>query len=513
MTPLLTKTTIILALSLFLISNICVESGKVGSCNVLAGQTTDPFTLLDSAVPALETDCSFGVSWSDYDGDSFPDLFVTRWWPGQTRLNALYHNSGDGTFTKITDQIPARDANALGVTWGDYDNDGDDDLFAASFMPTPSGSNNRLYRNDGNGTFTKIVDDPAATDFGFSVHALFGDFDNDGDLDLLVGNHSARVASEVYYYRNEGSVFVRVPLAEVGLITGDFGAVQACDVDADRDLDFVYARNQLTSRFYLNDGDGTFTSVDNVISADSTRSYCWGDYDSDGDFDLCGMNNWTDGPVIYRNDGKGGFDKLLMGLSDTSLSAADGKPHWADYDNDGDLDLLIVNQGERYARAPSVLFSNSGGSFERVVNSVVTTDSGASSGAAWADYDRDGDLDLYVARTDFGRNALYRNEVGSANSWVSVKCVGTTSNRSGIGAKVRVKAKIKGHDVWQLRQLSSQSGFLGQDEMRAHFGLGDAATIDSLVIEWPSGVTDVCVSVVPRQALTVEEGSTRPNPR
>jgi hypothetical protein len=506
------KTIFILTLSLILISLISVESGRLASGIVLADDQADPFTLLDSAAPSIEADCSFGVSWNDYDDDSYPDLFVTRWWPGQTRLNALYHNNGDGTFRKVTDLIPTQEANALGVTWGDYDNDGDDDVFLASFMPSPSGSNNRLYRNDGDGAFTKIVDGPVVTDFGFSVHALFADFDNDGDLDLMVGNHSARIASEVYYYRNEVGGFVRVPLDEIGLIPGDFGAVQVCDVDSDRDLDFVYARNQLTSRFYLNDGDGTFTSVDNVISTDSAGAFCWGDYDNDGDFDLCGMNSRSEELLLYRNDGKGGFERGLIRPTDTMLAGADGKPYWVDYDNDGDLDLLIVNQGERYMPMRSVLLTNSGGAFERVTNSVITTDSGASSGAAWADYDRDGDLDLYVARTNFGRSALYRNEAGSAGNWVSVKCVGNTSNRSGIGAKVRVQAKINGHGVWQLRQISSQSGFFGQDEMRAHFGLGDAALIDSLVIEWPSGMTDVRTKIASRQALTITEGSTGTTP-
>ena len=148
-----------------------------------------------------------------------------------------------------------------------------------------------------------------------------------------------------------------------------------------------------------------------------------------------------------------------------------------------------------------------------MVNSVIEADSGASSGAAWADHDRDGDLDLFVARTNFGRNALYRNDVGSVNNWVSIKCVGASSNRSGIGAKVRIKATINGNQIWQLRQISSQSGFMGQDEMRAHFGLGDALMIDSLIIEWPGGGTDIRTNITSRQFLTIREGSTRTAPR
>jgi len=134
------------------------------------------------------------------------------------------------------------------------------------------------------------------------------------------------------------------------------------------------------------------------------------------------------------------------------------------------------------------------------------TDTDVSSGAAWADYDRDGDLDLFIANTNFGQDALYRNEIGNKNNWISIKCVGTDGNRSGIGAKVRIKANIGGNEVRQMREISSQTGFFGQDEMRAHFGLGDAAIVDSIIVEWPGGpIVSHLAGIEINQYLTIAE--------
>jgi len=503
-------------LSLLVMFEVWADSGDNSTANQRAVKENqyDPFVKADSVIPLPEKECSFGVSWADFDADSFPDLFVSSWWPSEIRFNAMYHNNGDGTFSKISDQAPAHEGNALAVVWGDFDNDGDNDLFMARFVPNVSGTNNRMYLNDGRGNFTQVQDSPVVTDTSYSVHAISADFDNDGDLDLLVGNHCARVACEAFYYRNNRGVFDRIPLDSIGLASGDFGAVAAADIDDDGDLDFIHARNSLLSLFYMNRGDGTFESINNAISTDSARTYCWGDFDNDSDFDLCAMNNWSDGPILYKNDGKGRFVKEFMGLIDTSLTTADGKPYAADYDNDGDLDLLIVNQGERYTAMPSILFKNLGdGRFSRVQNSIFEADSGASSGAAWADYDRDGDLDLFISRTNFDHSALYRNDLDTVNNWISVRCVGTNSNRSGIGAKIRVKAKIGGKDVWQLRQISSQSGFFGQDEMRAHFGLGDASEVDSLIVKWSGGGADILTNIDARQMISITQGMNPLSPR
>jgi enediyne biosynthesis protein E4 len=260
----------------------------------------------------------------------------------------------------------------------------------------------------------------------------------------------------------------------------------------------------LTSLCFANNGDGTFTSVSNAISTDSTRGFCWGDYDNDGDLDLCGGDEWAQGLILYRNDG-GVFTRLVVGADDTTTTAF-RKPSWADFDNDGDLDLFVTRQGAAYAPARSTLYINAGnGTFYTQTLSVIATDSGPSAGAAWADYDRDGDLDFFIVNTNSSFSALYRNEIGNANNWISIACAGTKSNRSGIGAKIRVVANIGGTEVRQLREISGQSAFFGQDEMRAHFGLEDAATIDSIIVEWPSGMIDILTNVAPNQFMTITE--------
>ena len=460
----------------------------------------DPFTRISDIAPVTDAECSFGAFWSDYDNDNYPDLFVTRWWQSGTHLNALYHNNGAATFTALVDQAPSQGDNSIGATWGDYDNDGFEDLFAARPRLNSPEAVNYLYRNSGDGSFTTITTDPAATDPGFCVHTAFADFDNDGDLDLLVGKHStpSHPSDGLGFYRNEGgAAFVCMDNGAVGLDTDDCGAIAIADFDNDGDIDLMHARNMLSTLYYSNDGDGTFTLVDNAVSQDSTRAFCCGDVDNDGDLDLFGGDDWSQALILYRNDGGGSYARILIDPDDTAANAM-RKPYLADFDNDGDLDLFVFKQGYMYAPAAPAIYINDGdGSFTRYYNSVMVSDSSPSSGAAWADYDRDGDLDVIVTNNNFTPNAFYRNDVGSLHNWISIKCVGTAGNRSGIGAKVRVKARIGGDDVWQLREISGQSGFLGQDEMRAHFGLGDAGVIDSIIVAWPGGPIVTYLTAVP----------------
>ncbi len=460
------------------------------------------FTRILDVAPVTEPGYWFGVCWVDYDNDQLPDLFLTQWWSTGTHYNALYHNDGDGAFSKITDQAPSQGANSLGATWGDYDNDGDEDAFVTR-PGIPTGDPlNYLYRNDGSGTFTAITTGPVVTDRGRSVHPVWGDLDNDGDLDLIVGNHN--LTGGLFYYRNDGGNFVRLSNTSTGLDTDDCGAVNLADTDGDGDLDFLHARNMLTSRFYVNQGTGIFAHASNAISTDNTRAYACGDYDNDGDLDLCGGEDWSQGLILYRNSGGGVFERVIIDPSDVT-SDISRKPYWVDYDNDGNLDLFVAKQGAMYAPAKSALYRNVGdGSLSKVSGSGLEVDALSSSGSAWADYDRDGDLDLFVANTNNTLNALYRNDNGSGNNWINIKCIGTVGNRSAIGAKIRVKATIGGTETWQLREISSQSGFFGQDEMRAHFGLGTAAVIDSIIVEWPGqSAKDVLVDVAVCQFLTI----------
>lgn len=478
------------------------------------------FERITEGVHVAYVECSFGVSWADYDNDGFPDLFIGNWrfhdddgfpdfsvnnvrFGGTFHWNAFFRNNTDGSFSKVPKQVLAVKGPSLGCTWGDYDNDGDPDLFMVN-PGARTGLPNVLYRNYGGNAFIEVADPPISTDKGFNIHVSFVDYDNDGDLDLFAANHAIRDTLGAFVYRNDDGRFVRVPVDDLGMEGEDVGAMVWCDADGDGDADLVYARNSLPSRYYRNNGDGTFASVSNAISTDSTGAYCWGDYDNDGDLDLCGGGSRSKGLIIYTNNGGAEFSRSYVDDTDT-LSRTMRRPHWVDYDNDGDLDLFVAKNAFPYNPAANALYENDGsGGFRSVNAGDIVTDLESSSGAAWADYDRDGDMDVYVASSNHTANAFYRNN-GSDNNWILVRYVGTNSNHSAVGAKIRVTARINGRDVRQLREISSQSAFFSQDEMIAHFGLGDASVIDSIRVEWTGGGVQSLTDIKSNQLLTIIE--------
>ena len=218
--------------------------------------------------------------------------------------------------------------------------------------------------------------------------------------------------------------------------------------------------------------------------------------------DLFVANYENQNNFLYRNNGDGTFTKITTGdiVTDGGQSVGSG---WGDYDNDGDLDLFVTNRwGE-----DNFLYSNNGdGTFTKVTTGNIVTDGSYSGGGSWGDYDNDGDLDLFVANGGGSsqNNFLYANN-GNSNRWINIKCVGTVSNTSAIGVKVRVKATINGTPVWQMREISGQTGYGSQNSLNAEFGLGDAAIIDSVKIEWPSGMVQVLTDVAVNQFLEVVE--------
>jgi len=233
----------------------------------------------------------------------------------------------------------------------------------------------------------------------------------------------------------------------------------------------------------------------------------WADLDNDGDLDVLvttgvlGMYH----DLLYRNDGAGAFTKVAGTAIDTPLTWSGGGG-WADFDNDGDLDLLI-GAYDGHNR----LFANDGeGSFARIDTGILSADGNYIMGIAWADYDRDGWPDVFTARNNYfgGNNCLYHNE-GGTNHWLNVRCIGTVSNRSAIGARVRARAVIGSHVVWQSREVSAQTGggSSGQSPFNVGFGLGDAEVVDSLVVSWPSGIVQVMTGVNSDQFLVVTEGA------
>jgi hypothetical protein len=295
----------------------------------------------------------------------------------------------------------------------------------------------------------------------------------------------------------------------------DYGTAAAwCDYDGDGDLDLFVPNYRATVNpagnvLYRNDGKGIFTDVSRESGLGErldSRGCAWADFDNDGYIDVFVANGDLYGnslgpnqaSCLYRNNRNGTFAKILEVALVTDRGISMGGA-WGDYDNDGFLDLFVVD-----ASGNNRLYHNEGdGAFARVTSGSLVNDGGQSQACAWGDYDNDGFLDLFVANQSNEPNFLYRN-TGNSNAWIKVRCVGTVSNRSAIGAKVRLKATIRGKPVEQLRELTGGDGRSGQT-LIAHFGLGDATIIDTLRIEWPSGIVQELHDVAPKQLLTVQE--------
>jgi hypothetical protein len=429
------------------------------------------FTKITSGAIVTNIDDFMNCSWVDFDNDGFLDLWASSQTIGHA--NYLYHNNRDGTFTRVPSaSIPPSMNHQHSAVWGDFDNDGFVDLFVSGgqdISGSPGQFRNVLYRNNGDGTFQLITNGIFASEVGQFHGAAWVDYDRDGFLDLFVTHH--------------GAVSGGVPDAK--------------------------------NRLYRNNGDGTFLKITNGIVVNDLGDYegrAWADYDNDGWPDLFVPNE--DGTNhLYHNEGNGTFTKV------TNSIVAEVGPSWVaawgDYDNDGLLDLFVVNGdlSEVIRNLHNFLYHNEGnGTFTKVTTGSIVEDlppAGAInfSGCAWGDYDNDGFLDLFVSQGlgdgDYS-NLLYRNN-GNSNSWLTVKLVGTASNRSAIGAKVRVKAFYRGASRWQLREISGGDGEGGQQPLEAHFGLGDATNIDQVRIEWPSGIVQTLTNPAPKQILTVVE--------
>jgi enediyne biosynthesis protein E4 len=444
--------------------------------------TSDP-VVSDSRTPV--------AAWGDFNNDGFIDLIASPY----NSSNLLYTNNGGGGFTRITTGPVALDSgSSFGCIWGDYDNDGALDLFVSVNV-----GNDWLYHNNGNGTFTKITGGPIVTSGGNGNNCAWGDYDNDGFIDLFVANSD----QNDFLYRNNGnSTFTRITTNAIALKPGNSQGASWGDYDNDGLLDLFVSRVNQPNLLYRNLGNGSFVAITNgLIVNESTASQgvSWGDYDNDGSLDLF-VANPNARNFLYRNNRDGSFTKITSGAIATDIGNAHGCS-WADYDNDGYLDLVVINR-----LGPSFLYHNNGdGTFLRVANGeALVTDGGEAFSGAWGDYNNDGFPDLFLAHLQTFNNALYRNN-GNSNHWITIKCEGRLSNRSAIGAKVRVKATIHDKVLWQRRDISGGGGLGSQNDLRAAFGLGDATKVEVVRVEWPSGMVQELANVAARQFLTVIE--------
>lgn len=452
------------------------------------------FELIDSCEILTDTGFSQGCSWADYNNDNFIDLFVTNNW---TPVNNLfYKNNGDGSFTKITNEIISNEGGrSNGCSWADYNNDGLIDLCVANV----NNQNNYLYKNDSGFHFTKITNDIVASDSGWSYGCTWGDYDNDGFVDLYISNYKNQLN---YLYHNEhGDHFTKV-LNSVA--TQDSSWTQSSiwsDFNNDGYPD-LFVANYGVNFLFKNNGDGSFTKITNgAIVTDNDNSFgaSAADFNNDGLIDIF-VANWNGKNCLYKNLSGFQFEKMIIPGMTTETNNSEGSA-WGDYDNDGDKDLFVSNDGLDF------LYENLGQEqFNRIENISMCTLGSNSNGVAWGDYNGDGFLDMFVANGGNHPNQLYHN-TGNSNHSITVKCVGRKSNASAIGVKIFVRAIIFGIDVVQLYEVTSQSGggYGSQNSMQTVVGLGDATSVKELRVVWPSGLISELENLNANEFYTMDE--------
>ncbi len=487
-----------------------------------------------------------GAAWVDVNNDGFDDLYTTQ----GIGCNPLYLNNGDGTFSAVPDAAGASDCASvtLGVTAADYDNDGDQDLF------TSNNSFNRLFKNmwveTGALAFVDVAD---AAGIGSedlnSTHATWGDFDRDGHLDLHISNHilvpfPLTCAPDSLWHAQGDGTFVNIA-AQTGIdLSGDINktgcplASTFSDYDNDGDPDLFIVndlaqpmQNEVPNRLFRNDGpDGQggwiFTDVSDFTGFNwfqSGMGIAVGDFDRNGMLDYYATDIGVNEFAVSNGDGTFTESSETFGVAaaDSSIWGWFGLVGWGagffDLDLDGWLDLTVCNGGVPQDQFPGLfggaaytqinpcyVFRNRlavSGDFAEVHESLGVTAEGYYRGAAFSDYDNDGDIDMHFSNLT-GANALYQNRFADLTTvnWLKVKVVGTLSNRDGIGAKVRAKTV----GVTQLHEVDGGSSHLSRNTLTAHFGLAASTTAD-LSVEFPSGLTQELRYVDSNQLVEVTE--------
>ncbi|MGI9071230.1 MAG: CRTAC1 family protein [Bryobacteraceae bacterium] len=497
-----------------------------------------------------------GVAWLDYDGDGNLDLFFVngaglrdpmprgkapdksdpRYW------NRLYRNTGHGAFVDVTQRAGLKgEGYGMGVAVGDYDNDGRPDLYVTGFR------HNHLYHNQGDGTFEDVTDRAGVGGSGWSTGAAFFDYDGDGRLDLVVARYldwdfdkniwcgpekaqkrgychpNAFQAVTHLLYHNEGNGKFRDVSQSSGIAAhpGKGLGVAINDSDGDGRPDILIANDSVAQQLFHNNGIGTFSEValDKGVAYNSNGSSFagmgvdWDDYNNDGWPDVFLNALSLQGYVLLRNT-RGEYEDVadLAGLSAATMLYGGWGTKFVDYDNDGWKDVFVA-QGHVMDTIsvdfPSIqykqhmlLMRNLQGHYED-----VSLNSGSSfrvplaaRGAAFGDFDNDGSMDV-VVNTNDGTPVLLHNS-GSKNHWIVINTIGRSSNRDGIGARVRL---VGSAGLEQYGFVSTASSYLSASDKRVHFGLGSDKRVRQIEIHWPSGVVQKLNDVAVDQILTIKE--------
>ncbi len=500
-----------------------------------------------------------GLAFFDYDNDGWLDIYLTngsrlgaQWPAGKAPTSQLFKNNRDGTFTNVTEKSGlARTGWQTGVCLGDYDNDGWDDLFCCFW------GHNILFHNNGDGTFTDVTGKAGVynEEVRWGAGCTFLDYDRDGFLDLFVCNYikldPAQTTSpdpglcqwkgipvmcgprgltgdtNVLYRNNGNGTFTDVSEKSGILKPGPRYSITAVSYDFDNDgwPDIYIAVDSEPSILFHNNHDGTFTDVGMLSGCAYSENgheqagmgVAVGDYDCDGWLDIFKTNFADDVCNLYHNNGDGTFSDVAfasgVGINNRYVAWGCG---FIDYDNDGWADILQVNghvypevdtreTGQNY-KNPRLVYRNLGnGQFKDVSAEMGSgiTDRHSSRGAAFGDYDNDGDVDALVLNMN-EIPSLLRNEGGNKQNWIKIKLIGTKCNRTGIGARVRI---VTGKHA-QIDEVHSGSSVMSQSDLRLHFGIGRAQEVDLIEVKWPTTEkVERLTKVKANQILTIKEGA------
>ena len=480
-----------------------------------------------------------GAAFLDYDQDGFIDVYITSGtWiegfsksekPGELPGNHLYHNLQNGTFEDVTKKAGVGGPwYSMGITVGDFNNDGYPDIYVSNYGP------NTLYKNNGNGTFTNVTK-RAKVGGGkeCSVGAVWLDFDNDGLLDLYVGNYLNYDPEYKYYYapdgfpgplaydsqkdvlyHNKGDDTFEDVTVKMGIedIDGRAMGVGAADYDDDGFVDIYVANDHTVNYLWHNDGGKGFTDKGTMSGtgfsqggeATVSMSVDFADYNQDELLDIfISDDNYCS---LYENLGNGVFrdNSYASGISIASGQFVGWSSSFLDYDNDGDDDIFKANGELKHLYGQEdQLFENIGiGKFKDVSvdRGQYFKEENVGRGACMGDYDNDGDIDIYIVNLD-SPSMFLRNNKGNENNWITLKLVGQTSNRDGIGSRIKITA---GGQV-QTAQKKSTTGYLSQNDSRVHFGLVKNDIVERIEIKWPSGKLQILENIKANQILTVQE--------
>lgn len=489
-----------------------------------------------------------GVAFLDLDGDGWPDILLLNckdWAPkaGRKSTAALYRNNKNGTFTDVTAGSGLDvEMFAMGVAVADYDNDGRDDLFITSL------DGDHLFHNEGNGKFRDVTKDSGIQNTAFSTSAAWVDFDRDGKVDLVIANYvqwtakgdlwcSLDGATKSYctpesykgnsskLYKNLGNGKFQDVTKQAGLGDATSKALGIATIDINNDgwPDLFFANDTQPNKLYRNNKNGTFT--EEAVSAGvafgedgvarGAMGVDFGDYDRSGRMHLLVGNFSNQMLGLYHNEGTGLFvdEAPRSSVGKSSLLSLSFGVFFFDYDNDGWPDIFAANghideeigrvQPKIQFKEPPLLFHNTGrGKFEDA-SKQAGPDFGrpiVARGAAYADFNGDGALDLLVS-TNHGPAYLFRNDTANRGNWLRVKLIGTKSNRSALGAVVKVQAA----GGTQTQTVHSGSSYLSASDLGLTFGLAGDSAAAAIDIEWPSGIKQHLTNVKGNRSVTIEE--------